>query len=325
MTISEIGDRLVLTASIDGNVFPKSERETLFPLTIKAESEPLQISGSVYARSIEVCSGSVTVHGPIATRGDIIVAPGEGLFQALAGITSLSGVVIGEKTTSHNQLVDNLNECRSIIKGDVVSNQSILLNNTVVFGSINAVNCTIVNSIVLGTVHCQDHLSVEMSSLGGYSSKAVTFRGLCTLFNALGESAEKPLFLPFEDIDGSLVDCSVYLYPAVRSKGAMRLTRDRIGDESEGLFYPDVDWIAVTAEPNPLSKDQFPSNRWVLSIGGRIADFTKLNEAANSLSEMLRVGFEYSHYNPEIRASQLQNVQKILTKSESKILEAVCI
>jgi hypothetical protein len=324
MSISEVGDRLVLTCSVEGNVFPKSERETLFPLTIKTESEPVVIDGSLYARSLDIGNGSIAVHGPIAARGDITVSPGEGTFRALAGITSLSGVVIGEKTLSRRQLADDLNECRSIVKGDIVSNQSVLLNNTVVFGSINAVNCTIVNSVVLGTIHCQEQLSVEMSSAGGYLSKSVTFRGVCTFFNAFGESAEKPQFLPYEDVDGALVECSVHLYPALRSEVGMRVARDQISDASISLLYPDVDWLKVTAEPNPLSNDKFPSERWVLSIGGRIADYTKINEAAESLSEMLRVGFEFSHYNPETKNKQLEEVLKHLTSSEAIILKAVC-
>lgn len=324
MSISEVGDRLVLTSSVEGNVFPKSERETLFPLTIKTESDPVVIDGSLYARSLDIGSGSIAVHGPIAARGDITVSPGEGTFRALAGLTSLSGVVIGEKTLSRRQLADNLTECRSIIKGDIVSNQSVLLNNTVVFGSINAVNCTIVNSIVLGTVHCQEQLSVEMSSIGGYLSKSSIFRGVCTLFNALGESMGKPQFLPYEDVDGALVDCSVHLYPALRSQAGMRIVHDQIGDASISLLYPDVDWLSVTAEPDPLSSESLPSERWVLSIGGRIADFTKINEATASLSEMLRVGFEFSHYNPETKNKQLQEVLKLLTPSEATILQAVC-
>lgn len=324
MSISEVGDRLVLTSSVNGNVFPKSEREALFPLTIKTDSEPVVIDGSLYARSLDIGNGIIAVHGPIAARGDITVSPGEGTFRALAGLTSLSGVVIGEKTLSLRQLTDDLSECRSIVRGDIVSNQSVLLNNTVVFGSINAVNCTIINSIVLGTVHCQGQLSVEMSSVGGYLSKSAVFRGVCTMFNALGESVEKPQFLPYEDVDGSLVECSLHLYPALRSEVGMRVTREQVSDASISLLYPDVDWMAVTAEPDPLSSDAIASERWVLSIGGRIADFTKINEATQSLSEMLRVGFEISHYNPETRNKQIQEVLQLLTPSEASILKAVC-
>jgi len=324
MSISEVGDRLVLTTSVEGNVFPKSERETLFPLTIKSDTDPVVIDGSLYARSLDIGNGSISVCGQIASRGDVTVSPGEGTFRALAGITSLAGIVIGEKTLSRQQLSEDLNECRSIIKGDIVSNQSVLLNNTVVFGSINAVNCTIINSVVLGTIHCQDQLSLEMSSVGGYLCKSVIFRGICTLFNALGESVDKPQFLPFEDVDGELVVCSVHLYPALRSEAGIRVTREQVSEASLSLLYPDVDWLAVTAEPDPSSDESLPSERWVLSIGGRIADFSKINESAESLSEMLRVGFEFNHYNPETRNKQLQEALKNLTPSEASILQAVC-
>lgn len=324
MTISEIGDRLVLTGSVDGNVFPKTEKETLFPLTIKPEDHPIQIDGSLYARSIDIGPGSVTIVGPVASRGDITVAAGTGLFRALAGITSLSGFVVGEKTQSKRQLVENLNECRTLVRGDIVCNQSILLNDAIVFGSINAVNCTLVNSVVLGTVHCSDQLSVEMSSIGGYLANNVIFRGVCALYNALGESCDKPQFLPYEDLDGKLVPSSVHLYPAVRSECGLRLTADQVTEDSLSYLYPDVDWISVEAEPDPLSESDKTSMRWVLSLGGRIADFSKINESSIALSEMLRVGFEYTHYNPETKSKEVEEVLKRLTRPEAAILEAVC-
>jgi hypothetical protein len=324
MSISEIGDRLVLTDSVEGNVFPKSERETLFPLTIKAETGPIRIEGSLYARSLDIGSGNITVHGPIASRGDIIVSPGKGNFRALGGITTLSGLVIGERIVSRRQLVDDLKECRSIVRGDIVSNQSVLLNDTVVFGSINAVNCTVINSVVLGTIYCQDHLSIEMSSIGGYLSRGASFRGMCTLFNAIGESIDKPQFLTYEDLDNSFIDSSIHFYPALRAQAGMRLSRDHVADMTMSILYPDVDWVAINAEPDPRSSVQTPSERWVLSIGSRIADFTKIDEASFSLSEMLRVGFEFSHYEPEVKHSQLELILHLLTPSEASILQAVC-
>jgi len=39
---------------------------------------------------------------------------------------------------------------------------------------------------------------------------------------------------------------------------------------------------------------------------------------------MLRVGFEFSHYNPETKNKQLEEVLKHLTSSEAIILKAVC-
>ncbi|NOL48411.1 polymer-forming cytoskeletal family protein [Synechococcus sp. MIT S9220] len=326
MTLSEVADRLILNGSVEGNVFPKEERDVLFPLTIKPEAQDITVHGSIYARAIDIEPGNVLVHGPIASRGDILVHQNAGRFQAMGGITTLSGLVIGQKNQSANQLVHNCNECRGLIKGDIVSNQSIVLNNCVVFGSIKAVNCTITNSIILGTVHCEDHLTIQMSSLGGYVSREVNFEGVNMLFNALGESRNRPNFLPYEDSDGSIISASLHLYSAARGTCGMRMTTDLAKQHTLSILYPDVDWINVHAQTNETS-DQDPvyADTWVLSLGGRIADYSKLSDATNTLSELLRIGFEFSHYSPEVKRQQLDKIRPQLTEGERAILDSVCI
>ena len=69
MTLSENADRLILSGSVEGNVFPKAERDVLFPLTIKPEGQNITVHGSIYARAIDIEPGNVLVHGPIASRG----------------------------------------------------------------------------------------------------------------------------------------------------------------------------------------------------------------------------------------------------------------
>ena len=326
MTLSEVADRLILNGSIEGNVFPKAERDVLFPLTIKPESQDIAVQGSIYARAIDVEPGNVLVHGPIASRGDVIVHQNAGRFQAMGGITTLSGLVIGNKNLSTNQLTNNCNECRGFIKGDIVSNQSVVLNNCIVFGSIKAVNCTITNSIILGTVHCEDHLTIQMSSLGGYVSRDVNFEGVNMLFNALGESRNKPNFLPYEDLDGSIISASLHLYPAARGTCGMRMTTDLAKQHTLSILYPDVDWINVHAQTNEAT-EQGPvyADTWVLSLGGRIADYSKLSDATNTLSELLRIGFEFNHYSPEVKRQQLDKIRPRLTEGERAILDSVCI
>lgn len=326
MTLSEVADRLILNGSIEGNVFPKAERDVLFPLTIKPESQDIAVQGSIYARAIDVEPGNVLVHGPIASRGDVIVHQNAGRFQAMGGITTLSGLVIGNKNLSTNQLTNNCNECRGFIKGDIVSNQSVVLNNCIVFGSIKAVNCTITNSIILGTIHCEDHLTIQMSSLGGYVSRDVNFEGVNMLFNALGESRNKPNFVPYEDLDGSIISASLHLYPAARGSCGMRMTTDLAKQHTLSILYPDVDWINVHAQTNEAT-DQGPvyTDTWVLSLGGRIADYSKLSDATNTLSELLRIGFEFNHYSPEVKLQQLDKIRPQLTEGERAILDSVCI
>ena len=173
MTLSENADRLILSGSVEGNVFPKAERDVLFPLTIKPEGQDITVHGSIYARAIDVEPGTFWSMDPLH-HGDVLVHQNAGRFQAMRD-HDLKWPLIGQKNQSANQLVNNCNECRGLIKGDIVSNQSVVLNNCVVFISIKAVNCTITNSIILGTVHCEDHLTIQMSSLGGYVSRDVNF------------------------------------------------------------------------------------------------------------------------------------------------------
>ena len=326
MSLNEVADRLILSGSIEGNVFPKSERDVLFPLTIKPNEGNIIVKGSVYARSIDVEAGDVIIHGPIASRGDILIHTNEGLFQAQAGITTLAGLVIGEKSNSKDQLVRDCQQCRAMIKGDINSNQSIVLNNCIVFGSIKSVNCTLTNSIVLGTIHCEDHLNVQMSSIGGYVSRDVSFEGICTMFNALGESLNRPHFLPYEDIDGNIIISSIHLYPALRDTCGMRITQEMAEQSPLSLLYEDVDWIRVAARNTDESDvvDEFRES-WVLSIGGRIADYSKLSEATNALSELLRVGFEFTHYSANTKREQLEKIRSQLTASEQAVLDLVCI
>ncbi len=328
MSLTEVADRLILEGSIEGNIFPKSERDVLFPLTIKPGDQPIEVAGSIYARSIEVENGQAIIHGPIASRGDILVHRNSGCFKAKAGITTLSGLVIGEKSSSEDQLVNDCSQCRALIKGDIVSNQSVVLNNSVVFGSIKAVNCTLTNSIVLGTVHCEDHLTVQMSSIGGYISREVSFEGICTLFNSLGETQQRPMFLPFEDISGKIISNSMHLYSALRNQCGMRITEEVAHQNPLSKLFPDVDWICINAQSGNNETGEnggFYEETYVLSIGGRIADYTKLNDATDALTEMLRVGFEFEHYAPETKRKQLERIEPRLTHSEKAILQSVCI
>ena len=64
--------------------------------------------------------------------------------------------------------------------------------------------------------------------------------------------------------------------------------------------------------------------KWVLSIGGRIGDFSKISHAITCLTRMLKCGFEYEHYHLAHRAKLLQEALFDLTDEEQWILETVC-
>jgi hypothetical protein len=65
-------------------------------------------------------------------------------------------------------------------------------------------------------------------------------------------------------------------------------------------------------------------NKWVLSIGGRIGDISIISSAIESLTGMLKCGFEYEHYHPEKRSSYVSKITQALTAEEAWVLETAC-
>ena len=78
-------------------------------------------------------------------------------------------------------------------------------------------------------------------------------------------------------------------------------------------------------EIDDYESTQESNYRWVLSLGGRILDFKDIDESIELVSQMLKIGFEFVHYKPEIKSTVINSISSRLTESELKILEAVCI
>ena len=137
MSISQVADRLVLEGSIVGNVFPKTEKEILLPLSIKPQQQAIEVKGSIYARSIEVESGDAIVYGPIASQGMFVFIQDPESFKHKR-VSTLSGFIIGEKSVG-TQLVTDCSNRRALVKGDIMP---IKCRYQLIFGSIKAINCT---------------------------------------------------------------------------------------------------------------------------------------------------------------------------------------
>lgn len=323
------GSNIVLTNSIAGSLFPKGEKEIIFPVLIdgtKTNGE-LKIDGSVYGKSIQII-GSVRVNGPVLSRGDTTLTPGESLIRLYGGIT-VNGLLKSEINSSSNKvsLLDSLENTQIIIRGDVVVSKSLFLQNTIIFGNVRAVNCKLVNCIVLGTIVVKESLSVSMSSIGGYSSRDVIFEGSCLLIHALGESKNTPKFLPYETLNGEIIPSDIRYYPALRKNSRLANLAHK------GIIYPEYsaldmysDWVTVNAKPNIIDNDQSTEelSRTVLSIGGRIGDFSGINESIEAITSMLKCGFEYDHLTFGSKEQFKSNVSSRLNSDELWILNQVC-
>ena len=332
MSVREEGSNIVVDSSISGSLFPKSERDIVFPVMIDGtkSSSTLVIEGSVYGRSLEV-RGDVLIGGPVVSRGDTKITPAENKRVQLMGGVTVNGVLNAGRPEGENfkTIHDAIENCSLIIRGDIAVNQSLFLNNAIVFGSIRSVNCRLLNCIILGTVSVEEKLSVAMSSIGGYTSREVVFEGACTMIHAIGESNEKPAFLPYELSDGSIVASDIRYYPAMRKDSRLtNIVENQSQYPSYSALDPYSDWVRVLANTNEVIDSNGASDRitkWVLSIGGRIGDFQKIQSSIDALTDMLKCGFEYDHIVPEYKEKLKNSVLISLNQDEAWILNQVCI
>ena len=329
MNIREEGSNIVVDGSIQGSVFPKSERDIVFPVLVDGSNSKdlLVIEGSVFGKTIEM-RGGIRIDGPVLSRGDAKLKPSNQRIYLAGGIT-VNGVLNGVSAFEKNEvsILDTIENASIIIRGDIAVNQSLFLNNAIVFGSIRAINCKLQNCIVLGTVITQEKLTVSMSSIGGYIARDVYFEGNCIMIHALGESATKPVFGPYESLSSEIIESDVRYYPAMREHSRL------VNLKHKNATYPEyskldefTDWVRVTASQSYAVSDELTdlTSKWVLSIGGRVGDFEKIHKSIDALTDMLKCGFEYDHLRPLVKDKIKAKVLLNLNDDEKWILEQVC-
>ena len=145
------------------------------------------------------------------------------------------------------------------------------------------------------------------------------------MIHALGESRRRPVFAPSECRKGIRPSAIVY-YPAVRGNAGF------LGSSTDGtkatdfLLQPESDWVPVQAKGDDSGgRAESASGRWVLSLGGRVANFMAIRESIEQLSAMLKCGFEFEHYLPAVRSERLAATLKGLNAEEQWILSRVCL
>jgi len=330
MAVKREGSNIVVNESVVGSIFPTSEKDTVYPVLVDGSKQDVKVEGSLYGRAVEL-RGAVTISGPIVARGDLLINPLGKRVQLSSGLTVNGSVNCHQDSANslEKNVFESIQNVSLIIKGDIAVNQNLSLKNAVVLGSLRAVNCTLENTVVLGTCIVEEHLTIRMSSVGGYATRDVQFEGACMMIHALGESLNKPKFLPFESSSGTIVPSDIRYYPAIRGLNHLL---NRAG-QSNSQPYPDysllnevTDWVESPASPNlALDEQQAEAlNKWILSIGGRIGDVSIISSAIESLTAMLKCGFEHEHYHPQKRAHYVAKVVENLTPEEAWVLESAC-
>lgn len=328
MAITLEGNYLVVDSSVHGSLFPKSESELSHSVLIDATrtGKPIVVGGALYARSLTI-RGDVSVEGPIVCRGDIRLEPKGARVKLLGGVNTNGSLVVVEQTEPPLRAIrDGIANAACVIRGDLAINQNVLLAGTVLFGSVHALNCMLDDCVVLGTSSIKEQLTVRMSTIAGYVARDITFEGACGLIHALGESASQPVFAPAEFGD-TVVAPDVRFYPAVRSNsGLMNIAWRKPEDYSDhSRLYARTDWLRTDAWNKVIGNgDPHAVSKFVLSLGGRIGDFSGIQNAIEAMTVMLKCGFEYEHYEPSQRARHAERARVALTPEEAWILSEVC-
>jgi hypothetical protein len=327
--IRQEGSKIIVDSSVQGSVFPTSERELPFAVLVNGERAEIRIEGSLYGRSLEL-RGGVRVDGPVVSRGDTRLTPQTSRIKLLAGVTVNGALnVVSPAADAGKGRLPGARQARVIIKGDIAVNQSVALRDTIVFGSVRAVNCSLENSVVLGTCLASESLQISGSTIGGYAGRDVSFEGRCMILNALGESLTKPIFLPRELPNGTLEECDPRFYPVVRAATGL-LHDESLAEQKNADYarlYPAADWVRTKTRTNPAlaePEDEI-TEKWVLSLGGRISNLSAVQDSIASLTRMLKCGFEFEHYHPDHRARHLAEATQGLTDEETWLLNEVCV
>jgi len=329
MTERMDGDRIIVTGYSGGSHFPREQRQINYTWEADGMSPegPFHVDGSVYGRGLRL-RGPGLVVGSILGRGDVrLDNPGDGIQRLLCGV-SASGNISCKSAPRPlaDTVVGDVRKADYAIRGDVLA-ESVVLENAIVFGNIEATTIRVRNCVVFGALIAHESVTITASTVLYYHSRDVVFEGPCCMLNAMGESATAPVFAPYEDGSGALWDSDVRFYPVFRGSDTGALT-NRPWEEptpawQQAKLYPDCDWVTVEAFEAAGPAKGASSQRHVLSIAGRALNFSVIEHNLKALYDVLRTGLEYEHYSPEAREEAARMWSSGCTADELFVLETV--
>lgn len=312
MTTHVEGDRVVVTGSITGAIFPSKQAEVARRLELRGSAgSPYRVDGAIYARDL-VAVGGGTLFAPVLVRGDAsFTTEGKGgLHRALGGIHVSGNLSVkAAKRRREETFLARPDGAAMVVRGDIVAD-AILLEDTIAFGNIHARRVKLVRSVVLGQVIATEAAVVSASAVVSYEAPSIRFEGPCTMIFALGTSDEPPCFAPYSDGSGEIPP-AVYFHPALQAAGVNDWLVTPSLYKPEALFkarlFP-VDWIqanlSMQVEKIRNGKrvlDEVIVPRHVLSIGGRVLGLASLKEALDRTTRVLQAVLEYPHLHSSFR------------------------
>jgi hypothetical protein len=318
------GDRIVVRGSSDACFFPRTERETSFIREFDGRSDagPFLMGGSIYGRDLKF-RGSGRCRGIVVGRGSLqIDAANPGESQMFCSPISATGSVSVQSPalSLRESLCGDVRRASVMIRGDVVGS-SVDLWNTVVLGNVHGTDVRLTNSIVYGSVVASESAMVRASTLMYYHAARVTFEGPCMMLHAMGESSERPVFAPFEDVTGEIFPADVRYYPALRANGSLS-NRCWEGDLLPmSRLIPGADWVTVNTEleASAHSGVRALARRTILTIAGRVLNIAALRVSTDQMAALMKLAFEFDHYNPRARRDALAELRNLANHEEALV------
>jgi hypothetical protein len=326
------GDRLVVTGRSSGSHFPRKQEaiNQRYEADGTTSAGPFFIEGSIYGRDMRF-HGPGAVLGPVLGRGDITLEPseGKGPQRFLGGLHTASGNIgcVARTSGYRGSLMASIENTGVVVRGDVIGDQ-VSLVDAVVFGNVRGRRVRLTRCIVFGNVIAEEGAVIGSSTVIGYDSKGeVRFEGPSSMIFPMGTSVDAPAFVPSIDEAGVELGCSVMFLPALLGQGSPSLVfrprLDTTGAASDGSWrataedlstgdagvlgsalHP-VDWVRHPVDTTvrklrgrEFVEELFPSERYIISLGGRALDFQAVVPTLHHVTWMLKTAIEYDHYSP---------------------------
>lgn len=347
------GDRLVVTGQSSGSHFPKKQSAMAqrFEADGSTADGPFHIEGSIYGRDLRF-RGPGAALGPILGRGDVTLEPeyGKAPQRFLGGLHANGNISVGPRKLGFaGSPLAAVSKTSVVVRGDVIGEQ-VSLTDAVVFGNVRGRRVKLSRCIVFGQVIASEAAVIGSSTLLAYDAgREVRFEGPCTMVFPIGTSIEEPAFVPAIDERGVELPCTIAFLPALRALGSQGLTlrpnpepgatwapegwqstaselRGGEGDLERSLLRP-VDWVRAEVETEvrrlrgkEVVSERVPSERYVLTIGGRALDFDAIAPSLRHATWMLRTALEFDHYSTAHQSRTLDDWDKKCVPEEFRLL-----
>lgn len=339
MTTRVDGDRVFVSGLVRASIYPKVEAETAYTVECDGSIEGgFDVHGAIYARQLRF-RGNGTTRSCVVGRGEIVLdVRGIARQRFLGGLVASGSVeVLADPITIKDSVGGDIKRAKVLVRGDVIG-EAVALRDTVVFGNIQARRIVLERCIVVGAVVAREELVLRGSTVLYYHAQTVRFEGPCMCLHAMGESIERPVFAPFEDVDETIYPPSVLYYPVIRGREDSALSNrpwvERPVGTAAGMLHPPADWVRVNIEqPAPATeiRDRHDepmtkrSERWVLSIAGRAMHFGILSLNIRAIGRMLQTAFEYDHYVEQAQVEARLWIEQQCTPDERWLMELLAL